>query len=70
MVGETPNVAKLKGKPRDNFLPMELQQEYDRLLTSRIHGVNSAKKVHEILNSKNGERNERNYMTHTTRESP
>ena len=46
------NLAKLKGKPRDNFLPMELQQEYDRLLTPRTHGVNAAKKVREILKSK------------------
>ena len=46
------NLAKLKGKPRDNFLPVELRQEYGRLLTSRTHGVNASMRVRTILKSK------------------
>ena len=42
-----------KGKPEDWVLPMPLQIEYGRLLTSRVNGCESLKQTKEVLRPKN-----------------
>jgi len=46
-------VSDAKGQRLDCFLPLELQIEFDKMLTSRVQGCTSVKQVREMLKPAN-----------------
>ena len=43
----------LKGQRYDKHLPIELQKEYDKVLSERVEGTKDVKGAKEVLRSKN-----------------